>query len=127
MTAGRLRLDTVLPETLKSISQLVPSVGSASNSMPRDAVFIASDATCLLKFTNTSADARSVVLLTKRTRARDEGGGRLLSLSTSDCSAPRGPVRTIDESVAGRSVGIKVSSVAPGVAVDSTVMVGLPV
>src|SRR6266567_2804346 len=94
--------------------------------MPDEAEFIASELTCLLKLTNTSNAVTSVELLTNRTRARTVAGGRLLSARISAFSAPAGPVRTIDESVAGARLGLSVKSVAPGVAVASTVSVGVP-
>src|SRR6476469_8991837 len=94
--------------------------------MPGATVFISSPETCRLKLTNTSSAGTSIVLLTKRTRARPSAGGKLGSLYSVAINAPAGPVMVIAVSVAEGNVGVKVSSPAPGVAADWIVRVGDP-
>ena len=68
----------------------------------------------------------SAVALTTRTLALPGPGGRLLSVSTVAVSAPAGPSNMIEASMADTSVGVMVSSVAPGVAVAWTLSVCCP-
>src|SRR6185437_2563028 len=98
----------------------VPAIGSASSSTPGETAFIGRAVTCRLKLMNTSSAATSTVLLTKRTLAWTRAGGKLGSLYSVALSAPAGPVMAIAVSVADGNVTGKVSSAAPGVAVDST-------
>ena len=90
-------------------------------------MFDATPENCLTKLTYTSIAARSGEALTNRTRTRFTAEGRLLSESTSERSAPAGPLTAMDVSVAGARSATTVSSVAPGVFVDCTVIVRDPV